>query len=261
MLRSRRDVAGLLGISLGAAGLLYACVPFGAAGESLAKTAATVQAADARGLNAALNLQYLHAQFFAQVIGDHIPAAVLGGLGQPGLASGARRAPLPDPSVSRRFAEIAEDKLRHVVALRQGLGEGAAAQPRIDLSPAAFALKARAAGLVRAGETFDPYASEENVLRTAALLEEGGLEALRVTLPAITGGRERAALGGVLAGSTYHAGLARTLLHARGLGASLPEPDPRASAQMMAASTRRFFPAGLNPSPALARFGPAADAG
>jgi hypothetical protein len=130
---------------------------------------------DADILNFALNLEYLEAQFYAfAAFGEGLPGNLLGGAGVQGGVTGGRRVNFTDPLVRQYAVEIAQDERAHVAFLRQALGSAAVAQPPINISgdaDGAFTAAARAAGVVGATATFDPYASDENFLLGAYIFE------------------------------------------------------------------------------------------
>lgn len=167
-------------------------------------------------LNLALNLAYLGAQyhgFAARGVG--LADTLTRGIGQAGAASGARQATFTDPLIAGYAAELADDKLAHVVALRSQIGALAAAQPRLDLSTdatGAFALAAQKAGITATGNSFDPYASDTGFLIGAFMVENAAAATYR-TLLAQTGDATAATvLERTLADAIYHGGLIRALL-------------------------------------------------
>ncbi|WP_174297792.1 ferritin-like domain-containing protein, partial [Sphingomonas bacterium] len=191
------------------------------AGATSAGTGAGTGAGAATGqvpLNLALNLAYLGAQYYGHAAGGTgLPATLTGGVGVAGPVSGARRASFADALTASHAAELAGDKQAHVVALRAYLGELAAAQPALDLSPApsgAFSLAAQRAGIVPAGGAFDPYADDSGFLLGAFLIQNAVAAAYR-TLLAQTEPAAAALVGANLADSIYHGGLIRALLDDR----------------------------------------------
>ena len=176
---------------------------------------------DADVLNFALNLEYLEAQFYVfAAFGEGLPAAILDGTGTRGEATGGRRVNFTDPVVRRYAIEIAQDERAHVEFLRQALGASAVAQPRIDISAdpnGAFSAAARAAGLIGPGESFDPYANDENFLLGAFIFEDVGVTAYKGASPLITNKTFLEAAAGILAVEAYHAGLIRTTLFRKGV--------------------------------------------
>jgi len=172
-------------------------------------------------LNFALNLEYLEAQFYQYaVFGTGLPDGQLAGTGRRGVVRGGRAVPFKDPVVAQYAREIAKDEADHVRFLRKALGSAAVAQPDIDVSAdvnGAFSSAARAAGLIKAGEAFDPYASDEAFLFGAFIFEDVGVTAYKGAAPLIANKTYLEAAAGILAAEAYHAGLVRTVLYAKGI--------------------------------------------
>ena len=211
----RRDFFRTLGLTAAAAG-----------GAHLAATGARAQAAPSDGdiLNFALNLEYLEAQFYyIAATGERLPDSLLSGAGARGAVTGGRQVAFSDPAVARYAAEIAADERAHVEFLRTAIGSTAVAQPSIDISAApdgAFSAAARAAGLIGAGESFDPYASDENFLLGAFLFEDVGVTAYKGASPLIGNPTFLEAAAGILAVEAYHAAIVRTTLYEKGVDAA-----------------------------------------
>ncbi len=180
--------------------------------------AATYQLADADVLNFALNLEYLEANYYLLgVTGAPLPATLTGG-GPTATYPTTTLVPFQTPQLAYYFQRIAADEQAHVTFLRDALGTSAVAQPQIDLG-AAFTTLAQAAGLITAGQTFNPFASEIDFLIGAYIFEDVGVTAYG-------GGANYLALGGpniayaasVLAIEGYHAGAIRGYLASQGGG-------------------------------------------
>ena len=198
-----------------------AAVGAGAMAFASAADAQTVTYTDADILNFALNLEYLEAQFYSYAAtGVGLPAAMLGT--SPGAVQGGRRVNFTDPVVRNYATEIAADEVAHVNFLRTTLGSAAVAQPAIDISAtatSAFSAAARAAAVVGAGETFDPYSSDEFFLLGAFIFEDVGVTAYKGASPLITDKNYLEAAAGILAVEAYHAATVRTALYAKGIAA------------------------------------------
>ncbi|WP_419827793.1 ferritin-like domain-containing protein [Sphingomonas sp.] len=190
------------------------------------KTEAPAPAAkigDADILNFALNLEYLEAQFYVHATtGAGLDQSLLGGTGTQGGVTGGRAVVFTDPVVRQYANEIAGDERAHVAFLRSALGSAAVAQPALDISAdpnGAFSSAAVAAGLITKGQSFDPYASDENFLLGAFIFEDVGVTAYKGASPLISSSSYLEAAAGILAAEAYHAGLVRTVLYSKGIQA------------------------------------------
>ena len=234
--------AGAAGAALGGVSLLSACggsdSDTGTTTPTPTSTAtptpspsSTAVLADQDTLNFALNLEYLEAQFYSYAAtGAGIPAALLTGLGVQGTVTGGRQVAFTDTVVREYAREIAADEIAHVGFLRSALGGATVAQPALNIdggANGAFTAAARAAGVVAASATFDPYASDENFLLAAFLFADVGVTAYKGAATLINQPLLLDAAAGILAVEAYHAGLIRTVLYAKGVAT----PALRTSAQ------------------------------
>jgi len=182
---------------------------------------ASLPAGDIDVLNFALNLEYLEANYYTfAAFGSGLNDAFTDGTGARGAVIGGRRVPFADASVAAYAREIAADENAHVSFLRQQLGSAAVAQPSINIdggATGAFTAAARAAGVVDANGTFDPYASDENWLLGGMLLTDVGVTAYKGSASKIANKVILEAAAGILAVEAYHSGLIRTLLYRKGL--------------------------------------------
>jgi Ferritin-like domain len=172
---------------------------------------------DSSILNFALSLEYLEAEFYLRgATGQGLPDDMVGGTGRPGQVSGGRQVNFQSPLVKNIAREIAMDERAHVAFLRDALGSAAVARPRISLDHS-FTAAATAAGLVRPGEIFDPYANDRNFLFAAFLFEDVGVTAFKGAAPFISNKTYLDAAAGLLATEAYHAGIIRASLYNEGL--------------------------------------------
>lgn len=171
---------------------------------------------DATILNFALNLEYLEAEFYLRATGSALPDEMTTGTGTRGEVTGGRPVQFKNPVIAKFAAEIAADERAHVAFLRGALGSAAVSRPLISLDES-FTAAATAAGLIKPGESFDPYANDLNFLFAAFIFEDVGVTAFKGAAPFIANKTYLDAAAGLLATEAYHAGIVRLALYNEGM--------------------------------------------
>jgi ferritin-like protein len=180
-----------------------------------AKAAAPTNLVDLDIVTFALNLEYLEAEYYLNAAtGKGLASTEIDGKGGAGKVTGGRKVKFSNPIVSDYCQEIAADEHNHVKLLRSVLGNQVIGRPAIDIG-SAFTTAAQAAGVIGAGQTFDPYADDVSFLLGAYIFEDVGVTAYSGAAPFISDKGILAAAAGILAVEAYHAGLVRTFLFAQ----------------------------------------------
>ena len=237
----RRDFFKMAGgFAAGAAGAVALTACGGGSGNSSSTALAqgtTSTPSDSDILNFALNLEYLEANFYSYAAtGNPISSSLMSGTGTQGAITPGQKANLSTQLVVAYSNEIVQDELHHVEFLRKTLGTSAVAMPAIDVSAGgAFTTAAVAAGLIPAGQEFNPYANDEAFLLGAYIFEDVGVTAYHGASPLISNKTYLDAAAGILAVEAYHSGLVRTALYAMGLQQPAPAINPYNATQAISA--------------------------
>ncbi len=184
------------------------------------RKAAAQSITDADVLNFALNLEYLEAEYYLRAVtGQGIPSQYGGTSGV--LAPTSTLVPFQNAAIANWALRIANDELSHVNFLRVGIaaqGGTPVAEPEIDLLNS-FTTLAVAAGLIPAGQMFNPFASETDFMVGAYIFEDVGVTAYAGAGALLTQPYNIAYGASILAVEAEHAGCIRSYLAGVGGGA------------------------------------------
>ncbi len=188
-----------------------------AAGAKSAQAATAYTDADI--LNFALNLEYLEAEYYLRAVtGSGLSSAMTGNAISKVTAPSTTLVPFANRAIAYWAERIANDELSHVNFLRLKLDASAVSEPEIDFVKS-FTTLAVAAGLITAGETFNPFSSEINFLLGAYIFEDVGVTAYAGAANLLTSAANVSYGASILAVEAEHSGCVRSYLAGQGGGA------------------------------------------
>ncbi|HZW10704.1 MAG TPA: ferritin-like domain-containing protein [Phycisphaerales bacterium] len=168
---------------------------------------------DAKIMTFALNLEYMEAEYYTRGAYGHSLAEHGTEVGRrPGQVRGGHKVNFSSRAMQDHAEELAYNEAAHVAFYRQQLGGAAVDLPEIDFETG-FSAAAAAAGIVRQGEPFDPFADEIAFFLGGMLFEDVGVTAYHGAAPLITSKEVLDAASGILAVEAYHMGMARYLIY------------------------------------------------
>lgn len=178
---------------------------------------------DAAVLNFALNLEYLEAEYYSYATtgaGIEAQGTEVTGAGTAGTTTvkASPRVTFTNPLFQGFAEELNGDEVAHVKFLRAALtaaGVQPVARPAINLRES-FTAAAQAAGVVPAGQPFDPFADELSFILGAFIFEDVGVTAYKGAARLLTNKDFLENAAGILAAEAYHAGVIRTFVHQAG---------------------------------------------
>ncbi len=207
-----KRMLGRMGLSALAMGAISAV------GTKTAQAATAATYADADILNFALNLEYLEAEYYLRAVtGSGLTSSMTGVSSNQVIAPSTTLVPFQNTAIAYWAQRIANDELTHVNFLRLGLGSAAVPEPTIDLVNS-FTTLAVAAGLIPAGQTFNPFESEINFLIGAYIFEDVGVTAYAGAANKLTMAANISYSASILAVEAEHAGCIRSYLAGQGGG-------------------------------------------
>ena len=208
------------GLGLGAVGV----AAMGAMGSKPARADSTL---DYEIINFALNLEYLEAEFYLNaVLGHGLASGDTTGTGRQGTVGGSPTGAVPfkNPAIAAYAQRLAVDEQTHVQFLRSALvaaGQTPVAEPYIDVGVGpnnSFSQLAVAAGIINAGEVFNPYADDVSFLLGASIFEDVGVTAYGGAIGLISNPAYASVAANIMAVEAYHSGAIRALLANIGAG-------------------------------------------
>ena len=212
----RREIVRRLGAGAVGTALVASMAGVDLAASSPAAEAATITDTDI--LNFALNFEYLGAEYYLRAIsGSGLPANLLTGVGTQGSVTGGSVVPWNGSAIVAFAQRLAIDEIAHVEFLRAVNGANAIAEPAINLSTSWTTL-AIAAGLIKTGQTFDPFADPVSFLLGAYVIEDVCVTALTGAAGLLTSPANITGAAGLLGTEGYQAGAIRSLLSDLGAG-------------------------------------------
>lgn len=206
----RRGLLGRVGAGTVGAAALAAMAGGGVIASSTPAQAQGITDVDI--FNFALNLEYVESEFYLRAVtGQGLAASDTTGTGTQGAVTGGRQVNFRSSYVQQYASKLAVDEQTHVKFIRSVLGSSAVARPAIDFTTA-FNQLAVAAGLITAGQTFDPFADDVSFLLGGFVFEDVGVTAYGGAAALITSKTNLSYAASILAVEAYHAGMLRTLL-------------------------------------------------
>ena len=202
-----------------AGGISAATMLSGIAGNALTATPARAATTlnDVDIFNFALNFEYLGSQYYLAALGTALPASMTGTNPGQVIKAANTAVPFTDSPTGYFAQQLANDEVGHVAVIREVLGANAISQPEIDLENSWTSL-AIAAGLIVAGQTFNPFASEVDFLLGAYVLEDVCVTALTGAANLISNPTNLAYAASILGTEGYQVGMIRSQLSAYGAG-------------------------------------------
>ncbi|MBV9749333.1 MAG: ferritin-like domain-containing protein [Acetobacteraceae bacterium] len=217
----RRSLMGRLGAGAAGAAAVGAIAAGGLGLSERPAKAVPATNIDAEVLTFALNLEYLEAEFYLRAYFGYglstLSASNVTGAGTQGTVTGGSQVPFQNPAIRQYCQLLAVDELAHVQFIKGALGSAAVAEPNINLNTS-FSMLAQAAGLIQAGQTFNPFADDISFLIGAFIFEDVGVTAYNGAATLITNPDYLQAAASILGTEAYHAGMIRTLLANIGAG-------------------------------------------
>ena len=164
------------------------------------------------------NFEYLGAEYYLHgLTGQGLPASLTTGTGTQGIVSAGGPVPFQNNAIKQYVQRLAVDEIGHLTFFRAKLGSAAVAEPNVDIS-SAWTMFAVAAGLIKQGQTFNPYADDVSFLLGAYMIEDVCVTAAAGAARYFTDKDNVEAAAGILGVEGYHAGAIRSLLANIGAG-------------------------------------------